>query len=361
MREQDRLEGLEGLRGVAALAVVVYHGQSLLGTPILPYGYLAVDFFFLLSGFVMARAYQDRLNAGMALGTFVSARARRLFPMILAGVVLGGLARWWTGRVSVGGLFEAVPLQLALMPVPDLTRPAENLWVLDPSEWSLFWEACANLALFACLARWSDRRLRVLCILSFAGLFATAIRVYSLDAGPFRLGWLGGAARTFFGFPLGMLIWRASRNRRLPLAGMSMGMSMGRGLPVLAAVLLACLAVPNRYGFVDLAIVALAFPPLLMAATGVRRAVPWISLAARTSYPLYLCHYPLLLLFQSAGPAARGPLAFAAFVAAALVLGTAMTVWWDEPVRRWLARKAAAPAASAGGAALRVTAPLRRS
>lgn len=89
-------ELLDGLRGVAALLVVFYHifeglsfaaGGTLI--TVINHGYLAVDFFFILSGFVIGYAYDDRLGKSMSLGNFFKRRLIRLHPMIVMGSCAG--------------------------------------------------------------------------------------------------------------------------------------------------------------------------------------------------------------------------------------------------------------------------------
>lgn len=85
-----RFDALDGLRGVAALCVVIYHRKLWLGLPLFGEGYLAVDFFFMLSGFVIGHAYGERLaSKSLALGKFAWLRAERLWPLLIAGTTLG--------------------------------------------------------------------------------------------------------------------------------------------------------------------------------------------------------------------------------------------------------------------------------
>ncbi|MDQ0967927.1 peptidoglycan/LPS O-acetylase OafA/YrhL [Flavobacterium sp. W4I14] len=85
---------LDGLRGVAAIIVVTFHLTEPLGTGhldiLVNHGYLAVDFFFLLSGFVMGYAYDDRWNK-MSVGSFFKRRIVRLQPMVILGMTLGAI------------------------------------------------------------------------------------------------------------------------------------------------------------------------------------------------------------------------------------------------------------------------------
>jgi peptidoglycan/LPS O-acetylase OafA/YrhL len=79
---------LDGLRGVAAIAVTSLHFRFELGKFLLPHSYLAVDFFFVLSGFVLAYAYEDRLSEGMKPIQFLRLRVIRLYPLYLIGTLI---------------------------------------------------------------------------------------------------------------------------------------------------------------------------------------------------------------------------------------------------------------------------------
>ena len=93
LASKPHYEILDGLRGVAAVMVIIFHlfeahaGGSHL-TQIINHGYLAVDFFFMLSGFVIGYAYDDRWNR-MTVGTFFKRRIIRLHPMVIMGSIVG--------------------------------------------------------------------------------------------------------------------------------------------------------------------------------------------------------------------------------------------------------------------------------
>src|SRR5688572_5964759 len=90
MSGKPHFETLDGLRGVAALAVLVAHASAiLLGESVVPRQLLAVQFFFMLSGFVMAYSYEQKLLFGMPFRDFILRRVIRLYPMILLGALLG--------------------------------------------------------------------------------------------------------------------------------------------------------------------------------------------------------------------------------------------------------------------------------
>ena len=95
LASKPHYEILDGLRGVAAVMVIIFHlfeahaGGSHL-TQIINHGYLAVDFFFMLSGVVIGYAYDDRWNR-MTVGTFFKRRIIRLHPMVIMGSIVGAV------------------------------------------------------------------------------------------------------------------------------------------------------------------------------------------------------------------------------------------------------------------------------
>lgn len=92
MKEKPHYILLDGLRGVAALMVLVFHVFDVCSSNIIPHGYLAVDLFFVLSGFVIGYAYDDRWQQGLTAGQFFRRRLIRLHPMVLVGGLLGDIS-----------------------------------------------------------------------------------------------------------------------------------------------------------------------------------------------------------------------------------------------------------------------------
>ena len=145
---------LDGLRGVAAISVVTFHFMEMaidgykhifIGN-----GFLAVDFFFCLSGFVIGYAYDDRI-AKMGKPAFFTSRMIRLYPLVVLGSTLGlitflfdpwpsHLASFVVGRVAL--LFAT---SLLLIPFPVVGDRGFNLFALNAPAWSLFWEFVANI------------------------------------------------------------------------------------------------------------------------------------------------------------------------------------------------------------------------
>lgn len=293
---------LDEMRGIAALAVCLFHiGTRAGGIQLFPNGYLAVDFFFMLSGFVLAEAYEARLGGaeGMATGAmdwggFARRRLVRMAPVAMLGAGLGGL--YLIGRCLVAP-DRSDPLDqvllgnaLNLLVLPKLWHGAATGWELFPANgplWSLFFEILANLAWAAFLVRRSTAVL-TLCVALSGGLLALcAMRHGTLDLGWQASSLDGGLARVCFGFGCGLLLHRlrASLPAMAPLAA-----------PFAALALVYALALPVQHlpWTLFLAMVFLPCVMVLAVAAGRHGAVPGGAWLGRVSYPLYGIHVPLL-------------------------------------------------------------------
>jgi peptidoglycan/LPS O-acetylase OafA/YrhL len=149
-------EILDGLRGVAALLVLWYHvheGFSFAsGSPIIEginHGYLAVDFFFMLSGFVISYAYDDRLGKSLSLGGFFKRRLIRLHPMVVLGAIWGTVCFLMQGSVQWDGTHVAtsavmIALLCAMFFIPAAPQSCYEVrgngesFPLNGPAWSLF-------------------------------------------------------------------------------------------------------------------------------------------------------------------------------------------------------------------------------
>ena len=160
-------ELLDGLRGVAALVVIWYHiFEAFATSPVdqhVNHGYLAVDFFFILSGFVIGYAYDDRWKTSLTTKSFFKRRLIRLHPMVVMGVVLGvaayciqGCVRWDGTHMATSMIMLAMLLNLFLLPVmPGAgadVRGNNEMFPLNGPNWSLFFEYIGNI-LYAFLFR----------------------------------------------------------------------------------------------------------------------------------------------------------------------------------------------------------------
>ncbi len=324
---------------MASLAVVGSHFENLSGISLhLRHSGVAVDFFFILSGFVIAQAYERRLGAGLGWGAYMRLRLRRLYPAILGGLAIG------LGAALIGGepLFPAMALQVLLLPV--IWGPALHggeLFPLNGPQWSLFLELAAN-ALHAAIFRWlTVPRLIGAVAASGLVLIVVSARFGGLDVGWSRASFWGGPPRVVWGFGVGVLLFRAhARGLRAPaipygLVALTLGLLLVRPFPE-----------QGLWAVTDPVIVLAALPALV--ALAIASPVPgWASGPARglgaLSYPLYAVHAPLLRVGEAILnplPDAQAALGWAA--APILVVGLAAVFERvvDSPVRAWLARRA---------------------
>lgn len=341
MKRQE-FEVLDALRGVASLSVGALHVNGLIlrgGFDCLTY--LAVDFFFCLSGFVLSYAYGARLAAGvLPQGAFFTLRLRRLYPMILAGAVLAllvGLA------VRTSPLAETLTLglaTLALLPAGflfgDIAFPLNNVL------WSLVFEIGAGV-LLASLAASRDRVWGLIAVVSGALLVMAAW--HGADPGQLGFGtpllFLFGVPRMLLPFALGILVERAfARGHKAP--------AVSPWLPMLLLVIV-LFSIPASLRFAAVLSTALAVPLIVWlgaSAPAGPSAAPMRHLGA-VSYPFYAVHLPIVIacgrIADGAGlppGSARWALSGAA-IAAAWLLAWWLERHWDRPVRAWLTARAA--------------------
>lgn len=340
----DRFVVLDGLRGLAAFAVIVDHVPSELFRTLLPGRYLAVDFFFVLSGFVLCHAYGARLKAQIRTLGFMHIRFVRLYPMYLFGLGLG-LSHFLYFTVtgynesSWGDLAAITAISLLFLPVPSIFAAGENLYPLNPPSWSLFAELLANL-FYAAIAPWLTWRM--LCVLLLLGALAVTHLVPSesdLGAGWKLSDMHIGVVRAVFGFFAGVAIYRSRQYISLP------------SLPVWFAVglflfVLSC-PVPEAFRRWFDTIACLVFLPAIVClvqnavVTGVSaRIASWLGLV---SYGVYMVHEPIYRWFQSFG-AFFGIAETLEFVAFPIIVVLSGLIAWlahglfDKPVRNFLNR-----------------------
>src|ERR1700722_15033256 len=183
MQRTERFLALDFLRGSAALCVVLLHWCDGVGLPWFGYGYLAVDFFFLLSGFVIAHSYEARLRTALPLQLFLWIRFVRLYPMIFAGVAVGVfrfILRDHIGPASSTSLSEYLLLAVANLFMVPILHPTGLVpgagpgaaYPLDQPLWSLFFEGLAYVFYAASIRRLSNTTLTIITLLGLASLIA---------------------------------------------------------------------------------------------------------------------------------------------------------------------------------------------
>ncbi len=348
---KDHFLALDGLRGVAALAVLVMHRGRWFYAPggFLGHGYLAVDFFFLLSGFVIAFAYDRRIQAGMTPWTFMRLRLIRLYPLIFLGMLLGAawpLIRILTdmrGAPDPGALAYDLIRGLSLIPDDYAPGAGDSIFPLNGPTWSLFFELLVNLVFVLIGPRLSLKVLAAIVTLSAVAMTWAAFHG-GVDVGGRPSTILAGFPRTGVGFFGGALLYR------LIVAGRARSWS----LPRLPAPFLTCglgltaiLCVPRAIQPVfDLLALFVLFPALVAfaAAPGAASAgfgAKLSRLAGDLSYPVYVLHYPLYVLIGGLGFRMGGlniPPPWRGLLSAAIVIGAAWAALklYDEPLRRRL-------------------------
>ena len=350
---------LDGLRGVAALIVIIYHVFELLpGTPV-PHGYLAVDFFFILSGFVIGYAYDSRWGE-MTTGGFFKRRLIRLHPMVVMGALIGAVTFLIQGgvkgdgtHVGTGMVMLAMLLAMFMIPAapgsPYEVRGNGEMFPLNGPSWSLFFEYLGNILYALLLRRLPKWALAVLCAASGVLLACISARDGFLGVGWSMMdnGFWEGFVRMLFPYTMGMLMARVFQPIKVKKAFLFCGL-----------ILLAVAVLPTiggeswRNGLFEAFCVIAVFPCLVWIGASDssygERTKTACTFLGDLSYPLYMVHYPLFYLyysylgfdgngvtktFREARPAA------ALVVAASLLLAIICMKLYDRPIRKYLSDK----------------------
>lgn len=335
---------LDGMRGVAALGVVIFHFMewvfSDFSKNFIAHGFLAVDFFFCLSGFVIAYAYDDRINQ-MGRGEFFKSRLIRLHPLVVLGSILGLLGFLFdpyasqTSAYGVGRLALLFLSSVLMIPAPVMEERSLNLFGLNAPAWSLFWEYVANVFYALILVKLNRRVLVGLTIVA-AGILS----VVSYKAGNLLGGWAGnnfwdGGARVFYSFLAGLLIFRY----RLIL-------SNRLGFPILALMLFLAFLMPwSDWNWLTELMVVLIYFPLLVSLGAGSSLSPKLEnicqFSGDLSYPLYMTHYFAIWIFGGYYVTVKPSMENIQYVIVGGVLfliGFAYLImrFFDIPVRRYL-------------------------
>ena len=359
---------LDGLRGVAALLVVWYHvfeGFQFAGNkPVIDFinhGYLAVDFFFILSGFVVGYAYDNRWGKTLTLGGFFRRRLIRLQPMVCMGALIGaasfllsGMERWDGTHATLWLTFLAFVCGCLMLPalpgMPREVRGNGEMFPLNGPCWSLFFEYVGNIVYALFIRRLSTRLLAVLSFALCCALTWFAVTDQS-GYGSIGVGWtvdrtniLGGMLRMLCPFTMGILMSRLFKPLR-----------QARGaFWTSAALLLIIFHIPYIYsdealslnGVFEAACIIAVFPLVVWyAASGKTTDIASTRICrflGDISYPLYIVHYPLMYAFYMWLIKTRQYTLHETWPAAlAVVAGSIILAWlclklYDMPVRKWL-------------------------
>ncbi len=377
LASKPRYEILDGLRGVAAMLVVVYHlletyFHSAPNQPV-NHGYLAVDFFFVLSGFVIGYAYDDRWNR-MSTWDFFKRRLIRLHPMVIFGTLLGAAlfyfgdcrafplvadSQWYMVLLVMLVAFTMIPIPASM----DIRGWAETN-PLNGTAWSLQWEYLANV-LYALFIRRLPKAALVVCVALFAVM--TLILCLNIDV----TGWLEfrqyasytviggwslmpdqlqiGLTRLLYPFFCGLLISRS---------GKLIKVKGGFWWCSLMIVVLLCMpwmgmdvAGDGRWtnGLYEAVCILILFPLIVMIGAGSSvnggKSAAINKFLGEISYPIYITHFPLICLQMSwADKHQDAALGTHVFVAVSIFLLSIFVAYaslklYDIPVREWLRKK----------------------
>ena len=367
-------ELLDGLRGVAALLVLIYHihegfafaeatngdGSGLITT--LNHGHIAVDFFFILSGFVISYAYDDRWKK-MSLGNFFKRRLIRLHPMLIMGAIIGtisfliGGCQQWNGTITpIGWVITALLLTMCMIPaIPGVAyevRGNGEMFPLNGPGWSLFFEYIGNILYALFIRRLSTKALAAVTV--GLGVIHTWFFVWNISGyDSVGVGWTideinfwGGLVRMLFPFSIGMLLARTFKPRQIKGA-----------FWICSALLLVSFAVPyispignlSMNSLYEVICIALIFPFIVwLGACGYssdRYTSNINKFLGDLSYPLYIVHYPIMYLFYAWLIEKRAYTWGETWEIASVVILSSIALayiclkFYDEPIRKWLARK----------------------
>ncbi len=353
---------LDGLRGVAAIIVVAFHIMETHATShldqIINHGYLAVDFFFLLSGFVIGYAYDSRWEK-MSVGSFFKRRLIRLQPMVVMGMIVGAVCFYFQDSsiwpnidtVSLWTMLIVMLIGFTLIPIPismDI-RGWQEMHPLNGPGWSLFFEYIANILYALFVRKFSKTLLSILVALSAIALVHLAVTGpngdiiggWSLNAQQLHIGF----SRLMYPFFAGLLLFRMAKLSQIKYAFL-----------LCSILLIAVFAFPRiggeenlwLNGLYDAMTVILVFPLIVyIGASGKienKTASKICKFFGDISYPIYITHYPLIYIYT--GWVATNKVSFEdalpfgilTFIASIALAYTCLKLY-DEPIRKWLKSK----------------------
>lgn len=347
LKTKQHFEILDGLRGVAAVAVVVFHFMEIAvpdyHNSFIAHAYLAVDFFFCLSGFVIAYAYDNKLQT-IGIASFFKLRLIRLHPLVIIGSVVGLLAFVFDPFSNLHEAYSGKVLLLfitscLMVPYPIVHERFLNLFHLNPPMWSLFWEYIANIGYALVLIKLRNKTLWLLVMIA-----AVLLCYESHKAGYLGVGWGGGSfggggVRVFYSFLIGILVYRSNWIIRSQLGFLSTGILLALAFFV---------PFSDKFNWIiDPLIVIFYFPLLVALGAGARLNAAFTKIckfSGEISYPLYMIHYPFIWLFMSyvekRKPAmAQMEMIMIAGVILLIALAYFTLMFLDIPIRKYLKDK----------------------
>lgn len=347
LKTKQHFKILDGMRGVAALSIVVFHFMEFVYSDyrdsFIGHGFLAVDFFFCLSGFVIAYAYDDRIGK-MGAWQFFKSRLIRLHPMIILGSVIGLLGFLFdpfsndASLYGFGKIFLIFLASVLLIPFPTMPERGSQLFNLNSPAWSLFFEYVANIFYAFILYKISRRFLLVLTALAAVALCFVAYRSGNLLGGWSGNNFWDGCARISYSFLAGLLVYRSNWIIKTNLGFIS-----------LSVLLLLALVMPSfKWNWLSESLVVLFYFPLIIALGAGASLTPAFEkicvFMGKISYPLYMTHYAAIWWFGHyylSHQVDTAQLFFIVIIGTLLLLVIAWLVMrvYDIPVRKYLTEK----------------------
>lgn len=364
IKPKKHYEILDGLRGVAAILVVIFHifetfsgGNRFI--QIINHGYLAVDFFFLLSGFVVAYAYDDRWGK-MTQWEFYKRRLIRLQPMVIMGMIIGAIFYYFQASdilfpqiagMEVWKVILTMLIGFTLLPIPPSMeiRGWGEMHPLNGPAWSLFFEYIANILYALIFRRFSNKVLSVF-VLIFAGLLINytvfgpkgdVIGGWSLNLEQMNVGF----TRLLYPFFAGVLLSRLGKLIHI------------KGAFWVCSILITIVLALPRFGdentlwmngLYESFVIILIFPVIVAIGAGgqIKSAfsAKICKLLGDISYPIYITHYPLIYWYtawvvNNKVSLEDGLIPGITLLAASIILAFVCLKLYDEPVRNWLQNK----------------------
>lgn len=364
-----RYEVLDGMRGVAALTVMVYHFTQHLNYPLFHNAGIAVDLFFMLSGFVIAHSYGARLQSNMGFFEYILKRIIRLYPLFILGGVIGlpvlyllaqsGLAttslRGMAGSVFYNSLFIPDINSFKIQNMGDAEGTLGEIFPTNPPSWSLFFEMVASFA-FPFLFKLKQNNLIKFTISSFVALlifgFVYAFLNYhygfDLTGGWSEKNFLNGFPRVFFSFSFGILLYSLIDDTRLNKLRSFVGRFITNPYTLYLFIILVFAVPKSAKGLYTAFILAVVAPCLVyigstLSCKGnispkVAKFLGWIS------YPIYCLHFPIGRVVFLVSDKEHTTKSIAVFTSIALtfVLSILFTKFYEEPVRAYLSKRLSA-------------------
>ena len=374
LKSKPRFEGLDGLRGVAAITVVIFHIFEIFSEnpahQIVNHGYLAVDFFYALSGFVISYAYDDRWNK-MSLWDFYKRRLIRLHPLVIAGTFVG-VCYYFLGESDVSpnienvkpyAFFVTILLNILMIPTPknfDI-RGWGTTNAFDDTTWTLTYEYLINILYSLIIRRLNTI---IIAIFTFLSAFLTINLTLDFDIlnvfvnrDSRRYTVIGGweisicevniaFARLLYPFFSGYLISRLKLKIQLPFSFIICS--------IILSIALCCPRLTDESkwytnGIYETIVIIIIFPIILMIGAGDKeqneQIIKICKFLGDFSYPLYITHIPLIYCLYAWRFFHKDDQKFNAIsvcVGCFIIMifnAYALIKLYDEPVRKWLSEK----------------------